>query len=111
MINVDKHIQALDVVREMIFVKIDRAVYEHTVLADIVAKKDLVIKRIAAIIAQIESELPEIASGSEFRKAYFNEEKDPKTNEPYGYRVKTGDGSVFGSEVNKERVRNGFNPI
>lgn len=56
--------------------------------------------------------IPELGfSLSEWRKAYFNNEIDSNTNEEYGYCIPTDDGSIFGSKVNQERVRNGFKPI
>lgn len=46
-----------------------------------------------------------------FKNAYWNDEINPKDNAPYGYRIKTDDGSVFGSEINAARIKNGVRPI
>lgn len=50
-------------------------------------------------------------SVEKWRDVYYNNEIDPKTQTPYGYRIKTDDGTVFGSEINKRRKANGLRPI
>jgi len=47
----------------------------------------------------------------EWKEAFYNYEIDSKTGQPYGYRIKTDDGTIFGSEVNKKRIANGFKPM
>lgn len=63
-------------------------------------------------IVPYSGEVPETGfSVSSWKDSYCNNEIDPKTNKPYGYRIKTDDGSVFGSKINDARIKNGLKPI